>query len=111
FLEQFTCKLAFFRYSQKDKSPLQRAEWQSVAFKPALTDGKSWQKVELTREFINKQPGANFSFGLGLGVSVIVEKKPGALELPAGQAHGAELLVKRVHVKFKPKPRNENVVV
>src|SRR5262249_2959201 len=109
FLEQFACKLALFRYTQKDKSALQRAEWQSVGIKPPLTDGKSWQKVELTREFINKQPGANFSFGLGLGVSVIVEKKSGVLELPAGQAHGAELLVKRVHVKFNPKPRNENV--
>ena len=94
------------------KSPLQRAEWQSVAFKPPLTDGKSWQKVELTREFINKQPGANFSFGLGLGVAVLVEKKgPGVLDLPAGPARGAELLVKRVHVTFTPKPRNDNVVV
>jgi len=112
FLEHFVCKLGLFRYTQAAKSPLQRAEWASVEFKPALGVGKTWQTVELTKEFINKTPGANFSFGLGLGVMILVEKKtPGVLEWPIGQPHGAEVLVKRVRVSFTPKPRNENVTV
>ncbi len=83
FLQHFVCKLAFFRYTQAAKSPLQRTDWATVEFKPALGDGKTWQTAELTREFINKTPGANFSYGLGLGVSVVVEKKtPGRWSCP-----------------------------
>jgi hypothetical protein len=112
FLKHFTCKLSLFKYELAAKSPLHRTEWQSVAFKPSMTDGKTWQQVELTREFINKNPGQNFSFGLGLGVAITVEKTtPGVLDLPQGKARGAELLVKNVRVSFTPKPRNENVVV
>lgn len=112
FLEHFVCKLALFKYTQASKTVLQRSEWHSVSFKPALTDGKTWQPVELTKEFINKTPGANFSYGLGLGVSIIVEKKtPGLLDLPAGQDRGAELLVKNVKIHFTPKPRFEQVTV
>ncbi len=112
FLEHFVCKLAFFRFSSQAKTALARTEWTSVAFKPALSDGKTWQSVELSREFINKNPGGNFSFGLGLGVSIVVEKKtPGPLELPADRPHGAELLLRRVRLLFTPKPRNEKVTV
>jgi hypothetical protein len=112
FLDHFVCKLSLFQYTASAKSPLQRKELASIAFKPSLTDGKSWQPVELAKEFINKTPGANFSFGLGLGVAVTLEKsKRGVLELPAGQPRGAEVLIKRVHVTFTPKPRNENVTV
>ena len=32
------------------------------------------QVVEVVKEFINPNPGANFSFGRGLGIAVIVEK-------------------------------------
>jgi hypothetical protein len=112
FQKHFTCKLSLFRYSEKAKSPLQRAEWTAAAFQPELTDGKSWKTVTLTKEFLNPKPGANFSYGLGLGVAIVLEKtSPGALELPAGQRHGAELLVRRVDVRFTPKPRNDAVTV
>lgn len=112
FLPNFACKLSFFRYGEKSKSALQRVEWNALTFKPELTDGKRWQTVTLTREFINPNPGQNFSFGLGLGVAVTVEKtSPGVLELAAGSAHGAELLVRRVHIDFTPKARNDKVTV
>jgi hypothetical protein len=111
FLEHFTCKLSFFKYTEKAKSPLQRQDWKSVEFQPEWTSGKSWKQVELTHEFINPKPGQNFSFGLGLGVAVVVEKKPGALELSADQPHGAELLVNRADLVFTPKPRNDKVTV
>ena len=45
------------------------------------------------------------------GAQTVEKTKAGVLDLPAGQARGAEVLIKRVHVTFMPKPRNENVTV
>jgi hypothetical protein len=110
FAKHFTSKLSLFRFSEKAKSPLQRTDWEALAFQPELTDGKSWKTVQIKREFINPKPGDNFSFGLGLGVAILVEKtSPGALELAGDETHGAEVLVKSVQVKFTAKPRNDKV--
>ncbi len=92
------------------KSPMQRTDWESVPFTPELGDGKTWKPVELKHEFINPKPGDNFSFGLGLGMAITLEKtSPGMLELPAETQHGLEILVKNVQVQFTAKPRNEKV--
>jgi hypothetical protein len=108
FLKHFSCKLQFFRFTGRKKSALQRHEWASAPFVPAL----SAKKFELSKQFVNPKPGDNFSFGLGLGVAVLVEKtSPGVLELPGGKAHGAEVLVKSVRVEFTAKPRLDQVTV
>jgi len=70
-----------------------------------------FEPFELTKEFLNPTPGANFSFGRGLGVAVLVEKTgEGPLELPA-RPLTALIRVKRVELTFRGKPRNEDVKV
>jgi hypothetical protein len=110
FAKNFACKLSLFRYTERLKSPMQRTDWESLAFTPELSNGQTWKTVELKHEFTNPKPGDNFSFGLGLGVAITLEKtSPGMLELPADQQHGLEILVKNMLVQFTPKPRNDKV--
>jgi hypothetical protein len=114
FQKHFECKLRFFQYKSAAKTPLTRKDLASLLFKPALAEGKepSFERFELKREFINNNPGQNFSFGLGLGVAVLLEKTtPGALELPAGQPRGAAIRVASVRMDFLPKARNDKVTV
>jgi hypothetical protein len=113
FLKHFACRLLFFQYTKGTKSPLDRKELASVPFRPVLAEKDARpQRFELTKEFINPKPGSNFSFGLGMGVAVLVEKTtPGPLELPAGQPRGAGIRVASVRIDFTPKPRNDKVTV
>jgi hypothetical protein len=77
----------------------------------AETATPQWQMVEVAKEFINPTPGANFSFGRGLGVAVIVEKvADGPLDLP-DKPLMAVLRVKQFDLAFTGKPRNEDVKV
>jgi hypothetical protein len=113
FLKQFTCKLALFEYTDPAKKATARKEHVAVAFAPRWCDtaAPQYERVELTKEFLNPTPGANFSFGRGLGVAVIVEKMgDGPLELPA-KPLTALIRVKHVELTFRGKPRNEDVKV
>ena len=85
----------------------------AAAFTPAWSEAAApkWQLIELTKEFVNPNPGSNFSFGRGLGVAVIVEQiGDGPLELPAGPL-AAYVRVQRIDLAFAGKPRNEDVKV
>ena len=90
FLKQFTCKLTLFEYTDPAKKATARKEHLSVTMLPRWCEAAApqYEPVELTKEFLNPTPGANFSFGRGLGVAIIVEKTgDGRLELPDQTAH------------------------
>jgi hypothetical protein len=111
FLKQFTCKLALFEYTDPAKKATARKEHVAATFAPRWCEAAlpQYEPVELTKEFLNPTPGANFSFGRGLGVAIIVEKTgDGRLELPA-KPLTALVRVKHVELTFQGKPRNEDV--
>jgi hypothetical protein len=113
FLKQFACKVALFQYTDPAKKATARQEHAATVFVPAWSDAAApkFQPVELTKEFVNPSPGANFSFGRGLGVAVIVEKTAeGPLELPA-KPLTALVRIQHVELTFAGKPRNEDVKV
>jgi hypothetical protein len=115
FLKHFATRLVFFQYTDKAKKPTQRRETASVSITPKLRSENSsaFQEFTLTKQFINPTPGGNFSFGLGMGVAIIVEKtSPGMLQLPAGESGQRALIrINSVDLVFQGKERNEKVVV
>ena len=113
FLKQFACRVVLFQYTDPSKKATVRQEHVAVSFIPTWAEAAApqWQVVEVVKEFINPAPGANFSFGRGLGVAVIVEKvADGPLDLPA-KPLTAFLRVKQFDLTFAGKPRNEDVKV
>ncbi len=115
FLKNFTCKLLFYQYTNQAKSPNDRKEMGSVTFEPTFMPAKQdgFAEFELSKLFENPNPGANFSFGPGMGVAVIVEKtSPGKLTLPAdGTPQQAYLRIDSVNLEFVGKKRKDNVKV
>jgi hypothetical protein len=108
FGKQLACRLAFFQFNNQKKTPRERRELASVPFQPKLGD---WQTVELERNFINPTPGANFSFGSGLGVAVIVESRGDWSFGTAGKDATAILEIAEVDLQFIGKERIETVKV
>jgi hypothetical protein len=67
-------------------------------------------RFELSKEFVNPSPGSNHSFGLGLGIAILIEKpSDGPLALPAGKPAG--IRIGSVELSFTGKVRNEDVKV
>jgi hypothetical protein len=102
-----------FQFTEKSKNAAGRKKLADAKFQPAFAkDEGPRQTVELTKEFVNPKPGGNFSFGLGLGVALIVEKTSGdALELPAGKIPVARVRLSDIRLEFIGKKRNEKVKV
>ena len=68
------------------------------------------QGFNLTKQFLNPNPGGNFSFGLGLGVAVIITRSSGGtLMQRAGTS--AFVRIKGVELDFGGKERNDRVTV
>jgi len=112
FLKQFRCKLIFFQFTDREKSPKHRMELASIAVQPKFAESASENSQEfvLEKNFVNTKPGSNFSFGLGLGVAVIVEKiSPGTLELTGEDF--AFIRVNEIEIEFAGKKRNDKVTV
>jgi hypothetical protein len=103
FLTNFRCRLVIFQFSHPSKSAANRQELASVEFVPTFqsnVDQDSWPVIKLEKR-LAPTPGANFSFGLGIGVAVIVERKTeGILELPV-QSGDAFLQIVRVEIGFE----------
>lgn len=109
FAKHLTCRLLFFQYTDKAKSPGQRKELASLVIAPKLDES---EKFTVSKEFVNPNPGQNFSFGLGMGVAIIVEKtSDGSLPLAAEGDQFAALCLESVQLDFNGKPRNEDVRV
>lgn len=115
FAKNFACRLEFFQFTAKSKIAAHRKTLANLAIGPkfaANNKAAGLQAFELTKEFVNPKPGENFSFGLGLGVALIVEKTGGGrLKLPAGPLPVARVRVADVQLEFIGKQRNKDVKV
>ena len=115
FAKHFSCRIVFFQYLEQAKKPAQRRELATLDITPKFCDAAalSFEEFRLTKQFMNATPGSNFSFGLGLGVAVIVQKtSPGVLQLPANaQEQSAVIRLAAVELTFRGKERNPNVTV
>jgi len=111
-LKQFACRLQFFQFTTRSKVPLERKEQAAIAFVPRYfaPDQPGSDLFELEKVFENPSPGGNFSFGLGLGVAILMEKSSdGVLTIPADVMAG--LCIDAVEVDFVGKSRIETVKV
>ncbi len=102
FLKHFRCRLTLFRFNEPSKSALKRTELASIEFAPIWLDAKAanWQTITLEKQLAPAALGANFSFGLGIGVALLVERKTeGPLPVPADLGD-AFVRVQRIDVKF-----------
>lgn len=103
FLKHYRCRLTLFRFNEPSKSALQRTELASIEFAPTWLDAAqpNWQTVTLEKQLAPAALGANFSFGLGIGVALIIERKTeGPLPVAANLGE-AFVRVQRIDVDFK----------
>ncbi len=103
FLKHFRCRLTLFRFNEPSKSALKRTELASVEFSPTCLDPRqpTWQTITLERQLAPAALGANFSFGLGIGVALHIERKtdgPLPIIVELGDAF---LRVQRIDVHFQ----------
>jgi hypothetical protein len=114
-LKHFACRLTFYQYTEPGKNPLKRKELASLTVQPKFREPESpaWETFTLEKTFENPNSGQNFSFGLGLGVAIILEKTtPGPLVLGPGDAsRSAWICVQAVELDFAGKPIKEEVTV
>ncbi|MCA9117374.1 MAG: DUF1501 domain-containing protein [Planctomycetaceae bacterium] len=113
FARPFRCRLEFFQFTHPEKSPSHRKVLASTEIQPdfAPAPDAPAQEFELTKEFLNPNPGGNFSFGLGLGIALVVEQTTAeTLELPPESPEIALRLV-NVSLTFTGKSRNDKVKV
>ena len=102
FQKHFRCRLTLFQFTTPAKNPAQRRELASLEIRPAFRAeaNSPFESIELDKLLGNAQLGANFSFGLGIGVAIVVERATdAALDLPA--AASAFLCIQQVDVKFE----------
>jgi hypothetical protein len=106
--KHFVCRLQFFEFTDPAKSPTQRKELAAVDVRPKFA--MDFEPFELTKEFVNPNPGANFSFGLGLGVAVLLQRSSeGPLELAAGPSPLARIRMADARLEFIGKQVNDKV--
>lgn len=114
FQKHFTCRLAFFEYTQKEKKPTERRDLGGINFVPSFCapNQLSFEEFSFTKQFLNPQPGGNFSFGLGLGVAITVQQtSPGSLKLGDTATASAAIRIARIDLQFRGKERNDKVTV
>jgi hypothetical protein len=95
-----------FRFNEASKSILQRTELASTEFAPTWLDSdrSNWQTITLAKQLAPAALGANFSFGLGIGVALIVERKTEGPVLVPADLHTAFVRVQRIDVEFQGWP-------
>jgi hypothetical protein len=102
------CRLTFFGFNDREKSPLKRRELAGIDFTPDFaTDADEWQTVRLEKAFVNPTPGANFSFGNGLGVAAYVQVTQ-VVPMPPTPVF---LEIDRLDLEFQGKERIDSVKV
>jgi hypothetical protein len=110
FRQNFSCRLVFFQFNAQTKLANESRELASttVDLKLAESGAGKWQTVELSKTFVNPNPGSNFSFGAGMGVSIqLVKSSGGTLKVAAGDR--AFVRIADVELDFLGKEVNENV--
>ena len=105
FRRHFRCRLQFFQFTSQTKNTADRKELAGVDFEPKQS--AEFAAVELSKEFINPNPGSNFSFGSGLGVAVIVKRTSSEDLTPVL----ARIRIESVELEFTGKERNPKVKV
>ncbi len=103
FLKHFRCRLTLFRFNEPSKSALQRTELASIEFAPTWLDAQqsNWQTVTLEKQLAPAALGANFSFGLGIGVALIIERKTEGPVPVAADLGDAFVRVQQIDVEFR----------
>ena len=103
FLKHLRCRLTLFRFNEPSKSALQRTELASIEFAPTWLDAAqpNWQTITLEKHLAPAALGANFSFGLGIGVALIVERKTEGPVPVAADLGDAFVRVQRIDVEFR----------
>ena len=112
FRKNFTGRLAFFQYNAQTKLVNESRELAAATFDAKLVAGSSdeWQTVELSKRFVNPNPGANFSFGAGMGVSIqLIKSSGGTLQIAPGDR--AFIRIADVKLEFLGKEVNDQVTV
>ncbi len=112
FAKNFAVKLQFFQYTTPEKTPLDRRELGSFAIQPNFFEpgASGYDRFEFTKLFENPAAGANFSFGLGLGVALIVEKTS-TVPLSLAARQRALIRVDDFQLEFIGKQRKNDVKV
>lgn len=108
----FTCRLVFFQFNAQTKHVNESRELASttVDLKLAKANSDEWQTAELAKSFVNPNPGSNFSFGAGMGVSIqLVKSSGGTLNVAATDR--AFVRVANVELDFLGKEVNDKVKV
>ena len=103
FATNFRCRLVIFQYSRPSKSAVHRQELASVEFLPTFIENGNqspWTTVTVEKR-LAPTPGVNFSFGLGIGIALIVEQKTGGtISFPANSGE-AYLQVNQIEINFE----------
>ena len=103
FATNFRCRLVIFQYTHASKSALHRQELASVEFVPVYHENShpdAWPTVTVEKR-LAPTPGANFSFGLGIGVALIVEQKTGGTLTVSAKSGDAYLQVDQIEIGFE----------
>ena len=103
FANQYRCRLVLFQFTRPDKSATERMELASTEFVPNFspdTHSEDWQTVTVEKRMA-PVPGVNFTFGLGMGVAVLIEQKiPGEIKLEP-QRGSAYVSIKQIQIDFQ----------
>lgn len=112
FQKHFTCRLVFFQFNAQTKRVNESRELASttIDLEPPENNSNTWQTVELSKTFVNPNPGSNFSFGAGMGVSIqLIKSSSGSLSIaPTDRAF---LRIVDVELDFLGKAVNDQVKV
>jgi hypothetical protein len=112
FRQHFTCRLVFFQFNAQTKYVNESQELAATTVELKLHESGSneWQTAELSKTFVNPNPGSNFSFGAGMGVSIeLVKSSVGTLTINPDDR--AFIRVVDVELDFLGKEVNDNVKV
>ncbi len=112
FRQHFTCRLVFFQFNAQTKFVNESHELASTTVDLKLHESGSneWQTAELSKTFVNPNPGSNFSFGAGMGVSIqLIKSSSGTLSIAADDR--AFVRVADVELDFLGKEVDDNVKV
>ncbi|MGZ0163334.1 MAG: DUF1501 domain-containing protein, partial [Planctomycetales bacterium] len=112
FRQHFSCRLVFFQFNAQTKHVNESRILASTNIELKLHEGgrDEWQIAELSKTFVNPNPGSNFSFGAGMGVSIQLAKSSGGT-LTIAATDRAFVRIADVELDFLGKEVNDNVKV